>query len=273
MDVLSGGRFRLGIGSGGTRSNLSASTRISQSGRRSEEQVEVMRALWASRTSISRADGTRSRMPASTHCRLPQGAAVVWRPCRYDLQRIAKSGDGWMPLAYPPGEEARGDRQVARYAEEAGRDPATIGIDRGSRPGGAEAEWREEVRFWKSLGATHLTLANYYRGPFPPHRRQLDLGPSPRSGATAPRSPTSLAPTSRHSLELDGTGNLRAAKPRRAAADHHAARGMRCRGDCDLVGIGLREMDPSSGPPSQSAIIRHCPPMHGPMVPEGDNIR
>ena len=26
----------------------------------------------------------------------------------------------------------------------------------------AEAEWREQVRFWKSIGVTHLTLANYY---------------------------------------------------------------------------------------------------------------
>jgi hypothetical protein len=27
---------------------------------------------------------------------------------------------------------------------------------------GAEAEWRAEVRLWKSIGVTHLTLANYY---------------------------------------------------------------------------------------------------------------
>jgi hypothetical protein len=50
-----------------------------------------------------------------------------------------------------------------RYTEEAGRDPATIGIDTPVSAGtGGEAEWREEVRLWKSLGVTHLTLANYY---------------------------------------------------------------------------------------------------------------
>ena len=27
---------------------------------------------------------------------------------------------------------------------------------------GSEAEWREQVRLWKSIGITHLTLANYY---------------------------------------------------------------------------------------------------------------
>jgi hypothetical protein len=48
------------------------------------------------------------------------------------------------------------------FAEVAGRDPATIGIDTRVSAAGAEAEWREDVRFWKSCGVTHLTLANYY---------------------------------------------------------------------------------------------------------------
>jgi alkanesulfonate monooxygenase SsuD/methylene tetrahydromethanopterin reductase-like flavin-dependent oxidoreductase (luciferase family) len=82
------------------------------------------------------------------------------------LRRCAKWGDGWMPLAYPPGEQARtAIATLRRYVEAAGRDPATIGIDtRVSAGAGAEADWREEVRLWKSLGATHLTLANYYEG-------------------------------------------------------------------------------------------------------------
>jgi hypothetical protein len=69
-----------------------------------------------------------------------------------------------MPLAYPPGEEARtAFATLHRYTEEAGRDPATIGIDtRVSAGAGTEAEWREEVRQRKSLGVTHLTLANFY---------------------------------------------------------------------------------------------------------------
>jgi hypothetical protein len=54
---------------------------------------------------------------------------------------------------------------LRRYVEQAGRDPAAIGIDtRVSCGAGGEAEWREQVRFWKSVGVTHLTLANYYEG-------------------------------------------------------------------------------------------------------------
>jgi hypothetical protein len=37
-----------------------------------------------------------------------------------------------------------------------------IGIDtRVSAGTGTESEWREEVRVWKSIGVTHLSLANY----------------------------------------------------------------------------------------------------------------
>jgi alkanesulfonate monooxygenase SsuD/methylene tetrahydromethanopterin reductase-like flavin-dependent oxidoreductase (luciferase family) len=80
------------------------------------------------------------------------------------LRRCAKWGDGWMPLAYPPGDEAKAAfATLHRYAEEAGRDPTTIGIDtRVSAGAGTESEWREQVRFWRSIGVTHLTLANYY---------------------------------------------------------------------------------------------------------------
>ena len=68
-----------------------------------------------------------------------------------------------MPLAYAPGDEARAAiRQAARDGRGGGprsgqhrhRYPGTVGI-------GAEAEWRETVRFWKSCGVTHLTLGTY----------------------------------------------------------------------------------------------------------------
>ena len=99
--------------------------------------------------------------PAADRAQIP-----LWYGGHADvtLRRCAKWGDGWMPLAYPPGEAAKAAiATLQRYAEEAGRDPATIGIDtRVSAGAGAEAEWRDQVRFWKSIGVTHLTLANYY---------------------------------------------------------------------------------------------------------------
>jgi alkanesulfonate monooxygenase SsuD/methylene tetrahydromethanopterin reductase-like flavin-dependent oxidoreductase (luciferase family) len=93
------------------------------------------------------------------------GKVPIWYGGHADvtLQRVVKWGDGWMPLNYAPGSEvvAAFDKLRA-MAEEAGRDPAGIGIDTRTTVGvGAEAEWRETVRFWKSRGVTHLTLGIY----------------------------------------------------------------------------------------------------------------
>ena len=166
LDVLSGGRFRLGVGVGWNAVEfVGLNENFRNRGRRSEEQVEVMQALWA-RPHVTFKGRWHTIEDAGINP-LPIGRKIpLWYGGHADvtLRRCAKWGDGWMPLAYPPGEEARtAIATLHRYAEEAGRDPATIGIDtRVSAGAGAEAEWRDQVHFWKSIGVTHLTLANYY---------------------------------------------------------------------------------------------------------------
>ena len=166
LDVLSGGRFRLGIGVGWNEVEfVGLNENFHNRGRRSAEQVRVMQALWAEPHVTF--DGEFHHIEdAGINPRPALGRVPIWYGGHADvtLRRCAKWGDGWMPLAYPPGEEARtAFATLHRYAEEAGRDPATIGIDtRVSAGAGVESEWRDQVRFWKSIGVTHLTLANYY---------------------------------------------------------------------------------------------------------------
>jgi probable F420-dependent oxidoreductase len=168
LDVLCGGRFRLGIGVGWNEIEfVGLNENFHNRGRRSEEQVEVMKALWA-QPHVSFKGRWHTIEDAGINP-LPSGRRIpLWYGGHADvtLRRCAKWGDGWMPLAYPPGDEAKAAfATLHRYAEEAGRDPTTIGIDtRVSAGAGTESEWREQVRFWKSIGVTHLTLANYYQG-------------------------------------------------------------------------------------------------------------
>ncbi|MBV8118384.1 MAG: LLM class F420-dependent oxidoreductase [Alphaproteobacteria bacterium] len=168
LDVLSGGRFRLGIGVGWNEIEfVGLNQNFRNRGRRSEEQVEVMRALWAEPHASFK--GTWHTIEDAGINPLPTGRKIpLWYGGHADvtLRRCARWGDGWMPLAYPPGEEAKAAiATLRRYTEEAGRDPATIGIDtRVSAGAGSQVEWHEEVRLWKSIGVTHLTLANYYEG-------------------------------------------------------------------------------------------------------------
>src|SRR5579884_1532328 len=165
LDVLSGGRFRLGIGVGWNEVEfVGLNENFHDRGRRSEEQVEVMRALWAE-PHVSFTGRWHTIEDAGINPRPAAGKVPLWYGGHADvtLRRCVKWGDGWMPLAYPPGLEARAAfDKLRRYAEEAGRDPATIGIDTRVSAAGDEAKWREDVRFWKSCGVTHLTLANYY---------------------------------------------------------------------------------------------------------------
>jgi alkanesulfonate monooxygenase SsuD/methylene tetrahydromethanopterin reductase-like flavin-dependent oxidoreductase (luciferase family) len=76
------------------------------------------------------------------------------------LERIATLGDGWIMNAYPPDDTALAAfAKLRRLTEQAGRDPAQIGIEVWMSCGaGTEADWREEARFWRRAGATHLTL-------------------------------------------------------------------------------------------------------------------
>jgi hypothetical protein len=90
--------------------------------------------------------------------RAPQRRAI-W-PFRYRTIPSPRSRgrDRWE--RHPPGRAAIAKSRG--YAEAAGRDPASIGIDTRVTAGiGAEAEWRETVRFWKSCGVSHLTLGTY----------------------------------------------------------------------------------------------------------------
>jgi len=165
LDVLCGGRFRLGVGVGWNSVEfVGLNEDFHNRGRRSEEQIEVMKALWAE-PHVTFHGKFHTIEDAGINPLPTRRSIPIWYGGHADvtLQRVVKWGDGWMPMTYAPGDESKAAfAKLRALAEAAGRDPATIGIDTRVTAGiGAEAEWREAVRFWKSLGASHLTLATY----------------------------------------------------------------------------------------------------------------
>ncbi len=180
LDVLSGGRLRLGVGIGRNRVEyevLNAS--FHDRGRRSEEQVQVLRALWTqelvtfdgqwpARVAQSNKIGGAA-LTGQWHTinraginPLPvQRPIPIWFGGGADpvLRRIARLGDGWFPQ-FHPGQDA--EESVARlheYARAAGRDPAKIGIEGSvTFAGGSEGEWQERAAWWHTLGASYLTV-------------------------------------------------------------------------------------------------------------------
>jgi probable F420-dependent oxidoreductase len=162
LDVLSGGRFRLGIGIGWNEVEfVGLNEDFHNRGRRSEEQVRVMQALWAE--PHVKFEGQWHRIEDAGINPLPIGRRIpIWFGGHHDLtlRRIAKWGDGWMMNAHPAAAAAEADfAKLRAYAEQAGRDPASIGVEVWVSTGaGDEASWREEFKFWKSAGVTHVTV-------------------------------------------------------------------------------------------------------------------
>jgi probable F420-dependent oxidoreductase len=165
LDVLSGGRFRLGIGIGWNPVEfIGLNEDFGNRGRRSEEQVQVMQALWAERHVSFKGrwhtidDAGINPLPLTRRVPLWYGGHN-----EATLQRIAKWGDGWIMLAHPPGDAARAEiAKLRAYVEAAGRKKEAVGLCVWVSAVGDEASWRKEIEAWKEAGVTHVTLNNTF---------------------------------------------------------------------------------------------------------------
>jgi probable F420-dependent oxidoreductase len=160
------GRFRLGIGVGWNEVEFTGlNENFHNRGRRSEEQVRVMQALWAN--PHVKFTGEYHRIDdAGINPRPPGGKVPIWfgGHAEATFRRCAAYGDGFMPLAYPAGDAALAAfDKLRRLTREAGRDPAAMGLEVWVSPGsGDENDWRREIEFWKKAGVTHATVHTTY---------------------------------------------------------------------------------------------------------------
>jgi probable F420-dependent oxidoreductase len=166
VDVLSGGRLRLGVGIGWEAFEFAAIGRdFHERGARLDEQLPLLRALWSD-PSVD-FQGRWHRVEGAGICPLPvQRPIPLWVAggVRAALRRAARHGDGWIApgdyLVRAPDEEAR--RLLGWLHEEAaaaGRAPASLGVQGvitiGRQP---EAEWTARAEAWRQLGATDLLV-------------------------------------------------------------------------------------------------------------------
>jgi probable F420-dependent oxidoreductase len=173
VDVLSGGRLRLGIGTGWNYVEYdSLNENFHNRGKRQEEQVEVMRALWAEPHVTFK--GKWHTIEDAGINPLPVRRKIpLWFGGHEDvtLRRIAKWGDGWIMLAHPAGPVADAEfAKLRSYVKEQGRDPKSVGIEVWVSTGeGGPDDWRKQFLAWKEAGVTHVTVnSTYNRGP---HKR------------------------------------------------------------------------------------------------------
>ena len=164
VDVLSGGRLRLGIGVGWNSVEFEAlGENFKNRGKRVEEQLEVMRLLWTKE--LVTYDGQWHRVPDAGIRPLPvQQPIPVWMggDSEVVIRRAARLADGWITLpSFRPG--PAGQQTVDRIhglVREAGRDPAAFGIEARMALAKVPAEERaNEIAAWRAMrGITHLCV-------------------------------------------------------------------------------------------------------------------
>jgi probable F420-dependent oxidoreductase len=162
VDILSGGRLRLGVGVGWNAVEFEAlGENFKNRGKRVEEQIDVMRALWT--RELLTFEGQWHRIPDAGINPLPNRRPIpIWMGGESDVvvRRAARMADGWMPH-FRPGPEAQAivDR-LHGSIKEAGRDPGTFGIEGRMTLAQVPQEQRvKELAAWRAMrGVTHLCV-------------------------------------------------------------------------------------------------------------------
>ena len=160
VDLLSDGRFRLGIGVGWNAVEYEAlGEDFGSRGKRSAEQIELLRRLWTEQTVTF--DGDFDTVTGAGIAPLPvQRPIPVWvgaaSPPGY--KRAGRLADGWFPMMTPGPALDEARAIVERAAVDAGRDPATIGME-------GRVDWRgdgdavaDQLAQWAEAGATHVSV-------------------------------------------------------------------------------------------------------------------
>jgi probable F420-dependent oxidoreductase len=166
VDILSGGRLRLGIGLGWNHVEYEAlGADWKTRGVRQAEQVEVLRRLWTGE--LVTFDGRFHHLIDVSIVPPPvQRPIPIWFGGSSDaaVTRAARLGDGWMPIMAP---DAQAEQKLALLNEQlksCGRDAASFGIEGWLRMRDADPQgWAAAADGWRRLGADLVMLYPMYR--------------------------------------------------------------------------------------------------------------
>ena len=172
VDILSGGKLRLGVGVGWNKVEIEAmGENFHTRGKRVEEQIRVLRALWTQ--PVVDFQGEWHTIAEAGINPLPvQRPIPIWIGGYVDLtlRRVARIGDGWFPQMKPDDSAREAIEKLREYTREEGRDPAEIGIEARLNLRGSDPDvWVQQTQAWRELGATHISINTMGMGLQSPH--------------------------------------------------------------------------------------------------------
>jgi probable F420-dependent oxidoreductase len=166
LDNLSGGRLRLGVGLGRIEMEYEALGQdFHTRGKRLEEQVDLMRRLWAEKSVTYRGrwdtvtSGGLNPPPVQRPIPIWMGGGVGRGgivPAM--LKRVARLADGWCPLpAANPEMMAEAREMLKSNLVSVGKAPADFPIEMRTTRGGPD-EWAGQARNEQKLGTDYFTV-------------------------------------------------------------------------------------------------------------------
>jgi probable F420-dependent oxidoreductase len=159
VDILSGGRLRLGVGVGWNYVEYEALREdFRNRGKRQEEQVELLRRLW--REPVVDYQGKHHRIDRAGILPLPGREIPIWFGgfVAAAYERAARLGDGFIyggtaALAIEELEQTR------EYVRKAGRGTSSFGTELIMRAEKFDiGHWISEVAAWREAGGTHASV-------------------------------------------------------------------------------------------------------------------
>ena len=166
LAILSGNRFRMGIGTGWNDVEYEAlDVPFGRRGARQTDQVDLLRALWVE-DSLTVDTDFHTVTKASILPR-PSQPIPIWfgggSPAL--LRRCAERGDGWVPIGSPNDASKEALETIRRHRDAAGLPWEGFGVQAQAQFGGGTPErWANHAERWQNIGCTHLAVATHNAG-------------------------------------------------------------------------------------------------------------
>ena len=157
IELLSGGRLRLGIGTGWNWVEYDALNEpFENRGKRFDEQIEVLRQLW--REPVVDFSGEHHRIERAGILPQPPREIPLWFGALGEVavRRAARVGDGVIFGTKPSRVKRLYDR-LREHVDAAGRAQAEVGAEAVVDFSEPES-WQQEIELWQEAGGTHLSL-------------------------------------------------------------------------------------------------------------------
>jgi len=165
VDLLSGGRLRLGVGVGWSPVEYEALGQDFRSrGARQEEQIELLRQLFTE--PVVDFAGRFDRVDRAALVPKPARSVPIWLGGSSDkaFDRAARLGDGFIFFGGGIDHAINAWDQVRELVREHGRSAETFGGEYVVVPWGGIGELTAEIDAWERVGGTHVSIVTMGRG-------------------------------------------------------------------------------------------------------------